>query len=160
MFRSFAQISVISACGFLGWGAILFLRTPTVENSLAITLSEPQGEGVLTIEDPSRDLGEMFIGEHRIAFRLVNNFPRPVEVIGGTSGCRASCCFDLQNYERTLIRPGEIVDVFGNLGIHGLNAFEYHGAFYINDGGQLRVVPFKLTGVGVQPEGKPHATPP
>ena len=160
MFRAVAQVCVISACGFLGWGALLFLRTPAVEDLLAVTPTETQGEGILTIEDPSRDLGEMFIGEHQIAFRLVNNSPRPVEVIGGTSGCRSSCCFDFQNYERRSIRPGEIGNFTGNLGIHGLTAFEYHGAFYVNDGGQLRVVPFKLAGVGIQPKGKPNATPP
>jgi hypothetical protein len=119
----------------------------------------PAGDGSLGVENAEQYLGEQPLGEHRVNFRVINRSDQPGEVIGYPGRCGMSCCYFVREPLRRPIAPGEVIEVAGELGIRLTGPFVFEGPLYLNDGGQLRTVQLRITGVGVVPE-KPHAPPP
>jgi hypothetical protein len=156
MYRASSIVCAVATCGLLGWAGVLALRPSPAEPAPA----EAGESGGLVVENAVQDLGVVPAGEHRVTFRITNPTNRPGEWVGGTTGCQAGrgCCLFFPGQSRMVVRPGETAEITGLLAA-GDGPFEFDGWHYLDDGGQLRTVRFKLTGVGVAPE-KPHAPPP
>lgn len=160
MYRRLAGACVVAAAGLLGWAGYSAVSPPSAPDPVADgPPAGPDGSGLVVV-NADQDLGELPLGAHRVVFRVANRSDRPGEVVGGTHGCRAGCCFGLTDRTRVPVPPGETVEVAGELEVHAAGPVAFDGTLFLNDGGQLRWADYKLAGVGVAPGGKPHAPPP
>jgi hypothetical protein len=164
MYRASMVACVVAAIGLLGRAGYSALR-PSVSTSEAAQSNggsenglEPYDRG-LTVENAEQQLGERHVGEYEVVFRIANRSDQPGEVVGFPGSCGAVCCFSVKGPDRRMIPPGETSVIVGNLDVRRPGPFTFDGKLYLNDGGRLRTVRLKITGVGVAPE-KPHAPPP
>lgn len=157
MVRVAGVVCAVVACGLLAWAGVLALRPPPDPPPSPGTVATTE----LTVENAEQDLGAVPAGEHRVVFRVANRTDRPGAWVGGTTGCQAGsgCCLYFREATRVPVPPGETAEVGGLLAV-GEGPFEYDGWLYLDEGGALRTARFKLTGVGVAPEGKSHAPAP
>jgi hypothetical protein len=153
MYRASAIVCAVAACGLLGWAAYSAYTAADDDSSVM------GGEGSLVVENAEQDLGELPVGEHVVVFRVINQSGQPAEVVGDPGQCGPGCCFFLREPDRVLVPPGGTVEVAGNLEVRRPEPFKFEGDLFLNDGGRLRTVRLKLTGVGVPARGQ-HATPP
>ena len=163
MLRAFSIVSGIVACGLIGWAGYVAFRTPGASDSIpndGEIGTAQQDSDSLRVENAKQELGERPVGEHPVVFRITNHSSRQAGVVGLPAACGLRCCWVPKNQERLSIPPGATIEVLGMLDVRPPGPFEFEGALYLNDGGQLRTVRLKLTGVVVQPKGKPNATPP
>ena len=161
MLRTSAIVCAFIATGLLAWSGYLAYRQTVAKDSAPndgdSALQETNG---LSVENAQQDLGERLVGEHPVVFRVTNHSNRQASVVGYPVACGLRCCLERKNEGRMPIPPGATVEVLGTLDVGEAGPFKFEGNLFLDDGGQLRTVRVKLTGVGIQPEGKPNATPP
>ena len=161
MLRFAAIVCAFIATGLFAWSGYLVYRAPGASDSTRIDGdSELQETNGLSVENAQQDLGERLVGEHSVVFRITNHSNRQASVIGYPVACGLRCCLERKNEGRMPVPPGATLEVLVVLDVVESGPFKFEGNLFLDDGGQLRTVRVKLTGVGVQPEGKPHATPP
>src|SRR5262245_3203298 len=112
MYRASSLICAIVACGLLAYAGYSAYHEPTEVAALTETEAGPAdvGDGYLVVENAEQNLGERQVGEHRVVFRVSNLSERPGEVVGGSSGCTAICCFQIQDLGRVPVPPGGFVE--------------------------------------------------
>lgn len=161
MFRTLSVVCAVAAAGLLGWAGYVALYPPAEELTPSLPVGPPQEPAGLTVDGAEQDVGERPVGESAVSFRLTNRSGRAAELIGLPAGCGPTCCFAPRQPVRMPVPPGEMVEVAGELDVRQPGPFKFEGALFLNDGGRLRTVRVKLTGVGVEPKReKPHAPPP
>ena len=159
MFRILSVACAVAACGLLGWAGYTALHPPAdlpVATDGAGPSEEPAG---LVVDGAEQDVGERPVGEHPVTFRVTNRSGRPGEVVGYPGACGRGCCLFVRDADRRAVPPGETIEVVGELDVRRPGPFEFEGELYLDDGGQLRTVRVRITGVGVGPKGKPDAPP-
>jgi hypothetical protein len=157
MFRLSAMACAISACALVIWAG--YTAFSAAGPGLVGTGTGSTDEAGLVVDNPEQDLGERPVGEHRVIFRVTNRSDRKAEVFGYPGRCGNKCCYSSRHSERQNVAPGATVEVLGELEVFETGPFEFEGNLFLNDGGQLRAVRFRLTGVGI-PGEKPNATTP
>jgi hypothetical protein len=141
----------ITAGGLVAWVACseIMARNELPATGLAVEDSFVVGKDTdgVTLDNEVQDMGKLRGGSYPITFHITNRSNRQAGLVGGTSGCRAGCCFVMSD-ERIPIPPGQSVDVRGRLDVAGNEPFEFKGGLYLNDGGELRAFRFTIKGLG------------
>ena len=160
MLRITSFMCGLTACGLLAWVGYIHFRTevPTATISQDREIGDDQSGGLM-LDNSEQDLGEIPLGEHAVFFRVVNHSSHDAELIGNETKCISGCCFGMTSSDRMPIPRGATVELDGKLFLGAAGRFEYSGRVFLNDGGQLRSLGFKLKGAGV-PAEKPNAPPP
>lgn len=164
MLRIISSACAVAACGLLAWAASSALHPaadeprPTATEGGGTPGSGPHEHG-LVIEDAEQDLGRRPVGEYPVTVRVTNLSDRPGEIVGYPGSCGGSCCFFVREPGRRTVPPGESIEIVGELDIRRPGPFEFEGNLFLNDNGRLRIVPIRLSGVGLSGE-KPNAPPP
>jgi hypothetical protein len=161
MYRVAACVCAAIACVLIGWASYTAVR-PQSDPDGSLVADEhvaPEPDMGVVVENAEQDLGGRPVGESAVVFRIANRSDSPGEIVGYPCACGRSCCFFPGSLGRRAVPPGETVQVAGAIDVRQPGAFEFEGTFFLNDGGVLRTVRVRLTGVGVAPEGKAHAPP-
>jgi hypothetical protein len=133
----------ISASGLAGWGAYVALL-PAPERLR------------LTVEDGDRDLGEVAMGENRVAIRLTNPASHPSQIMGVPFCCGPTWCVKTEEFGQIIIGPGEEFVFHCDIQIRKAGPFEARLQFYVFDD-NLRKVAITVRGVGKSTGGSSSA---
>jgi hypothetical protein len=103
------------------------------------------------VEHPSRELGDLSIGEHPVEFQIANSTDRPLRILGfDGGGCTASYCFrSMVDVPDRAINPGEAFVFRCLLQLHKPGEFNCSFVLFLEDGG-TRKMTLSVKGIGVK----------
>lgn len=160
MIRAVSVAFALTAVGLAGWSA--FLAFPSAADTTPPGPAETGKRALIAaqndeiaIENAEEDKGNRPLGDHRVVFRITNRSANPSEILGASLACNPMCCFEVTDAGRVAMAPGETTEIAGMLNVRRPGPFTFEGELYVNYGGQLRALRYKIIGVG-----EPHVQAP
>lgn len=116
------------------------------------TRYEPRS-GPFVVDRPTRDLGELHLGEHLLEFAVTNSADISQRIIGVEGSCNRNCCFEpVSEVGLVPVGPGETYTLRCLVRVHRPGPFEGPVALFVDEGGP-REIRLTVKGTCASPPG-------